>query len=141
MNVTPIRQARRTDQPRWVPAFLAAIEEGAFISDACKAIGRSRSTVYEYRDRCPEFAEAWEDAREIAIYALETTAYQRALNGHKEPIYYNGEKVGERTVHHDKLLMFLLRAMRPEKYRDNTPGPTGGIPAIEVRFIDGKPAE
>ena len=36
-----------------------------------------------------------------------------------EPIYYKGELVGHVRKYSDALMMFLLKAHRPDKYRDN----------------------
>ena len=45
--------------------------------------------------------------------ALLDEATERALSGREEPVWYRGEHIGTRTVHNDRLLMFLL-AHKPE---------------------------
>jgi hypothetical protein len=40
----------------------------------------------------------------------------RALNGVDAPVFYHGEKVGERTVYNDRLLMFMLKNRAPERF-------------------------
>src|SRR3954451_22204722 len=87
----------------WQPAFLEALEKGHTVAGACKAANVGRTTAYQARQRDEAFAVAWRDVEEHAIEVLEAEAYQRAMNGS------------------DKLLMFLLRARRPEKYRDRGP--------------------
>jgi hypothetical protein len=60
----------------------------------------------------------WDEALEDAADRLEAEAFRRAVRGVDRPVVYRGERVG--TVHEfsDALLMFLLKAARPEKYRD-----------------------
>ena len=57
-------------------------------------------TAYEARQRDPAFAAAWEDALEDAIEALEAHARAMAFAGD--------------TI----MTIFLLKAHRPEVYRD-----------------------
>jgi hypothetical protein len=70
-----------------------------------KASGVSRATAYRFRGHDRAFAEAWDDAIEEAVDMLELEAHRRAIEGS------------------DRLLMFVLRALRPEKYRENAPRP------------------
>ena len=46
-------------------------------------------------------------------------ARRRALTGVEEPVYYKGEAVDRTAKYSDTLLIFLLKAHRPEKFRDN----------------------
>lgn len=84
----------------WQPAFLEALEKGHTVAGACKAANVGRTTAYEARQRDEEFAAAWRDLEQHATEVLEGEAHRRAMNGS------------------DKLMMFLLRARRPEVYRD-----------------------
>ena len=38
----------------------------------------------------------------------------------EEPVYYQGEVVGQVQRYSDTLLMFLLKGRRPEKFKDRT---------------------
>ena len=60
--------------------------------------GVERRTIYRWRDKDPEFAKAWREAREGLVEDLEMEAYQRAFKGN------------------DRLLMFLLRSYKPVTY-------------------------
>lgn len=44
------------------------------------------------------------------------------IGGTVEPVFYQGKRVGEKLRFSDALLMFRLRALRPERYRDNYQG-------------------
>jgi len=83
------------------------------MSAAAKAIGMTPTTIYRLRKNNADFREQTDLAIEIAIDALEEEAYKRATEGRS-----------------DTLLMFLLRAHRPEKYRESyrheLSGPNGG---------------
>jgi len=81
--------------------FIAALEEGgAVVTDACQAGGFSSATAYEIRKRDPDFARRWAEALERGIEKLEKVVTQRAIDGS------------------DVLAMFLLKARRPDVYRE-----------------------
>ena len=88
------RDAERREQ------VLAALREGAECSEAAKAAGTTRQTVYRWRQADEAFAVAYADAVEQGTEVLESVARKRAVGGS------------------DTLLIFLLKARRPEKYRD-----------------------
>jgi hypothetical protein len=93
--------ARTPKQRRnWQPAFLEALEKGHTVAGACKAANVGRTTAYEARQRDEDFAVAWRDLEEHAIEVLEAEAYRRAIDGS------------------DRLMMFLLKARRPDVYRE-----------------------
>ena len=94
------RAPKKTTAPDWSPRFLARLAETGNILAACRAVGISRSTVYDRRDGDQAFAALMASALEDAIDDLEEEARQRARDGS------------------DVLLMFLLKAHRPEKYRE-----------------------
>ena len=105
----------------WRPAFLASLAETCNVSEACRVSGISRPTVYEHRAADAEFAAAWDDAVAAGVEALELTARQRAVR------------------ESDTLLIFLLKAHRPDVYRENRrtelTGANGG--PVETRIVFG----
>ena len=80
--------------------FFAEWERTSTIAGACAGVGIARSTAYRRRDRDPEFAERWAEVDEKTIEELERVAYERAVEGS------------------DRLIEFLLKAKRPDVYRD-----------------------
>lgn len=66
------------------------------------------------------YAAAFEQAKELAADFLEDEAVRRATEGVQRAIYHKGDKIGEETIYSDTLLIFMLKAMRPERFRDNT---------------------
>jgi hypothetical protein len=65
------------------------------------------------------FAAAFRDASIRATEVLEAEAWRRAKEGVAEPVFQGGKQVGVVQRYSDQLLMFMLRARAPEKYRDN----------------------
>jgi hypothetical protein len=109
-------RTKRIDQKR--AKFLARLVEGASIHAAATAAGIGRTTAYEWRDAEPEFAAAWDEAVEAGTDALEDEAIRRARSGVDEPVYYQGEKVGVVRRYSDTLLIFMLKARRPDKFKE-----------------------
>jgi hypothetical protein len=111
-QMTPARRAR----------FLAHLAEGHAVKYAAEAVRLSRNRLYELRQTDPAFAAAWAAAEDAGTEVLEEAARRRAVEGvvHETPIYYQGDHVGTvvETKYSDGLLMFLLKARRPEKYRE-----------------------
>lgn len=99
-------------------AFFAMLREGASVRRACAAAGMARSTAYRRRADDPDFARAWDDAVEDGTDHLEDEMVRRAVEGIDKPVFYKGEPVGHVRVYSDTLLMFTLRARRPDKFKD-----------------------
>lgn len=94
--------------------FLVHLSESGCVSQACEAVGLSRQSAYALRRRAPKsiFALAWDVAIHMARQSMLDEATERAIRGREVPVWYRGEQVGTRTVHNDKLLMFLLSMKR-----------------------------
>ena len=79
---------------------LRAYAECGTVAGAARAAGVSRQTFYTWMESDSEFAAALVDCRATLADELEDEAIRRAKKGS------------------DSLLMFLLRAHRPERYRE-----------------------
>lgn len=101
------------------PLLLAALREGLSITHAVRSVGIARSTAYKWRDDDPAFAAEWDEAVEEGCDVLEDEARRRAL-GYDEVTMEGGVEVKRVTKYSDNLLMFTLKARRPEKFRDNS---------------------
>lgn len=99
-------------------AFLEAYALVGNVSDAASHAGVARTMHYEWLDD-PQYAEAFHHAREQAADRLEREAVKRATAGIEKAVWYKGEQVGTERHYSDVLLIFLLKGMRPEKFRDN----------------------
>lgn len=89
------------------------------VSRACKAAGVSRDAAYDHQRADPAFAAQWADALEQAADWLEREAWRRAVKGVDKPVYQKGAKVGTVREFSDPLLIQLLKANKPDKYREN----------------------
>ncbi len=88
---------------KWVPDFLERLRDTCNVRDSCHAAGINRATAYAHKKRDAGFREAWEWAIEDGVDTLEFVARQRATRA-------DGPS--------DVLLIFLLKAHRPEKFGD-----------------------
>ncbi len=108
----------RRKADRWRTRFLKELAETCSVRSSAKLAGISRSTAYRARSSDPAFADAWDDAIDDAVDTLEAEARRRALHGSEEPVYHLGKQVGTIRRYSDSLLMFLLKAYRPERFRE-----------------------
>ncbi|MBB4632867.1 hypothetical protein [Sphingosinicella soli] len=98
-------------------AFIDALRETACVETAARAAGKASSGAYKLRERSESFRAAWDAALKYSALDLERVAMERALCGTEEDVFdREGNKVGTRRRYNDRLLMFLLRATRPDKY-------------------------
>ena len=65
----------------------------------------------------PKYASAFAALKDDVVKKLEAEVYRRAVTGIERPITVAGERVMVRE-YSDRLLMFLLTAEKPDKYRD-----------------------
>lgn len=137
----------------WYKPFIAALRETGVIRDACEAAKIHRATAYQHKLDNPDFSKQWDEAIEDSADLLEREAVRRARIGVKEPVIHQGQmsgvwidSEGERvaegtpgarfvplciTKYSDTLLIFLLKGMRPKKWR--------GDPETTPPFISKKP--
>lgn len=99
--------------------FLTVLGQSANVSLACEAARIDRSTAYKERSRNPDFSAQWKQAIESAVDDLEAEAWRRAKEGVEKPIFQGGKQVGAIKEYSDALTIALLKAHRPEKYREN----------------------
>ncbi|MDG3008531.1 hypothetical protein [Paludisphaera mucosa] len=119
---------KRSKAPRgWKAKFVAALRQVAVVRHAAEAAGVHKSTAYREKARDKKFDEAWEDALDDATDVLELEARRRAVLGVEREVYVrtgtdqDGRPIfTKQTVreYSDKLLMFLLSAYRPERFRE-----------------------
>lgn len=117
----PVRRRPRCDG--WTEdkqrRFIEALADTGQVGLAAKEVGLSRAAAYKLR-RAPHaaaFARAWDAARGQAGSLIEDVAFERALEGVAHNVYdENGEVVCTKRVFNDRLLMFLLRSLKPERY-------------------------
>jgi hypothetical protein len=81
--------------------------------DACCKVGVSLMFVAQWRKDDAKVHEQLAEAERVGAMRIESAALQRAVHGHTEPVFYQGEECGSRTVHHDGLMAKILEARVP----------------------------
>lgn len=118
----PVRRKPRVDgwSPEKQRLFIGALMDTGSVTHAARAVGMSVKSAYELR-RAPDgagFDRAWVAAIRHAMQRLIDVCMERALEGTLEPVWdRQGNHIGNKTRHHDRMAMFLLRAHMPELFR------------------------
>lgn len=167
----PKRPARKPRQHAGSPAaqkraFLAAFAVTGIISRAAAASGVPRQRHPEWMKDDQEYAAMFAEAQEIAIEQLEIEARRRAMEGVGRLKFYQGQLImvelrdaaGQVVIdaetkqpvmvpyveheYSDQLLMFMLRAARPDVYRERRETLHSGNVKIEnsgtIRVVEDK---
>jgi hypothetical protein len=117
----PLRLSR-AETIRAKHAFLQDYVRWANCTSACVAAGVTRATYYRWTEHDSEFVAAVKLAGEAATERLEREAWRRATEGspYTRTSYWHGEPVGtdSKIEYSDQLLMLLLRARKPDLYRE-----------------------
>jgi hypothetical protein len=102
-----------------VPALLAAIAATGNITLSCNRLSINRQQVYALRTENEEFRKKMDEAMELGIQGWEDEAARRAFEGFERPIYQQGLHVGSERQYSDTLAVLMLKAARPERYRED----------------------
>ena len=116
----------RTAKKDWAIKCLASLAKYGNISKACADAHVGRTTFYQRRDADKDFADRAAEALETATDALELEARRRANNGVERKKFDKGQPIidpetGEQYIereYSDTLMIFLLKAHRPDKFRE-----------------------
>jgi hypothetical protein len=100
--------------------FLEHFRVQGNISRTCRAIGLNRSTVYEWQETDDQFVHDFRQAEIEATETMEAEAYRRAVEGTAKPVFHQGAQCGTVQEYSDTLLIFMLKARNPAKYREKT---------------------
>jgi hypothetical protein len=115
----------------WKSLFLEQLRLTGNVSEAASVAGIARDTVYKARKSSERFAEQWDEAIEQACDRMEREAFRRAVEGTDKPVFYQGSECGAIREYSDTLLIFLLKAHRPDKYRERS--------SVELTGKNGEP--
>lgn len=112
MEASSKRSSRRES------ALLEALANGLSVAAAAQRAGIGRRTAFRWKSQDPHFCDRWSEAVEAGTDRLEDEALRRAVEGVEEPVYQGGRQVGVVRKYDSQLIMFLLKARRPSKYRE-----------------------
>lgn len=114
--------------------FLKAYAQSGIIGEAARLAKIGRRTHYHWLAD-PEYQVLFNEATEAAADRLEAELIDRVYKGTPEILTWQGEVQYQRDEHgnltdkplmvrrkNDTLLIFALKAVRPDKYRDNFKG-------------------
>jgi hypothetical protein len=100
--------------------FIEVLADSGSVIEACLTVGKAKSSAYALR-RSPGaegVAAAWRIAIDNAAARALDECFERALVGTDEPVFdRDGRRVGRRLRQSDRLLMFILRAYMPDRFR------------------------
>ena len=141
-----VQTSNGAHKPKMSPAlralFFSTLAKTCNVTMSARAIGMSRSHMHKLRRDDKGFARDWADAEEQATDALEHAARGRAIDGYQRPVYQRGELVGHETCYSDALTITLLKAHRPEKFREKGFDlPPGSEIVIAMRTAEDKSAD
>ncbi len=136
---------RRPRSDGWTPElqrrFVEALADTGIVADACRSLDISVQSAYRLRRSAgaESFARAWDAAVAAAATRLIDVAMTRAIDGVDIPVFdRDGCRIGSKRHYSDRLMMFLLRAYRPDRFRhaeqDTRPAaePMPATPPLEI---------
>lgn len=112
------KPADRKPVANWKEIFIAALEKSPNVAAAARKAKISRQHAYAARKDDAGFAAAWDEALKLAIDNAEGEMWRRAVKGTLKPVFHRGKRCGTIREYSDTLLIFALKAHRPEKYRE-----------------------
>jgi hypothetical protein len=101
---------------------------------ACAHAGCDRSQHYRWLRDDPEYAKAFDEAREQVNGLLEDEAIRRAYHGTPKPVAVAGKVIYEYEFS-DRLLEFLLKCRNPAVFGDRQKLEHSGELALTKRLI------
>jgi hypothetical protein len=105
-------------------AFIDAYTQTGHVTRACETVGISRDTHYHKLGTDEAYRAAFEEAQEQVGDLLEDAVFDRALNGVRKQLFYQGEPVmlnGEyvyETVYDSHREHILLKRFKREAYKE-----------------------
>jgi len=126
-------------------AFLAVFTRFGSVGLAARSVGIGMHRHYRWLRIDGEYARKFEMAKEVFVGTLEKEALRRAVKGVPRKKFYKGdpiidEETGLQYVEHefsDQLLMFLMKANAPQKYRPVTENlPTQNNVSVDVGVVN-----
>lgn len=143
-NGKPKKRGISTSAPKkgtWCKAFIEELAESANIAHSARCAGITTRAARKWKKSHPEFQEEWDEALEQGISALEQEARRRAMTGTERGVYHQGLRIDTVKEFSDTLCIFLLKAHRPEVYRERIDVNQRHSGDIELRVAGMTPQE
>lgn len=100
-------------------AFLAAFAHRGQVVKAATMAGIHWQSHYNWLEQDDEYAKAFEKAKQVVADRIEDAFFHRAVNGTDAPVIYEGEITDTYKKYDTTAGIVLLKALRPDKYREN----------------------
>ena len=100
------------------------VQRTGALTSSCASMGFTYGAVKELLKRANEdgddrWQSYWDQSLALYIEDVEMEAVRRARFGTNKPVFYRGQEVGFVKEYSDQLMMMLLKALNPSKYREN----------------------
>lgn len=106
---------------QWDRFFFLVSASGGNVTRACEQAKITRMAVWQREQSDPEFKKRLEAAKQLGADFLEDEATRRAFEGVDEPVgFYMGVSTTVKRNYSDALIQFLLKGLKPEKYKDRS---------------------
>lgn len=123
--------------PDWAPLFIGALMEGESVRKAARIAGVNVTMPFHRRKTDECFKRSWREAANIGTELMEQEAARRAFHGTIKPVFHKGEECGSIREYSDTLMIFLLKARRPDKYREGIEDVVGrGNMTVNINVVN-----
>jgi hypothetical protein len=117
-------------------AFLTAYVRTIGLHSAMRLSGVERHDHYYWLKHDARYRETFEEAQQMIADLIEDEVLRRAAQGNDTPVVYRGEITGWYKSYSDRLMLSVLKAIRPERYnRLPNDGWEGGPTGIDIRIL------
>lgn len=114
----PGRRLKTQDDAVAQELYLSYLPKQFTVTAALSKANVPASALQRWREDDPHFVAREKLARDALADALEAEAIRRAFKGVRTPVYQGGLLAGYITQYSDMLLSLMLKALRPERYRE-----------------------
>ena len=114
----PATRRRKLGDAELQARYLEALPKRFTATAALAQAGASANQLARWREQSGEFCVKEQHARDAIADELEAEAIRRAFKGVRVPVYQGGLLAGHVQQYSDQLLTLLLKALRPEKFRE-----------------------
>ena len=110
-------RARARQAIRWRPLFLKGLAASGGCMFALRSAGVSYNTFRAHERNDPEFAAQVREAEAQGAQLLHDVCWRRCMEGDLEPVYWQGQVVGQIRKFDTRLQIEFLRGYMPDKFK------------------------
>jgi hypothetical protein len=145
INYPPLKYSNR---PQEIEArakrreFLRVLAKTGSVKKAALAVKLTPRALYLAREKFPDFAKNWNAAQAIYLeFEAEEKLRSRAVDGVREPVYFQGNIVGYKIAYDSGVTQFWYRANMRDKYGEKSEvsisgGLNHGVALLPMTLLD-----